>query len=148
MAELTRRTEGWPGALYLAALSLKAQHPRNAAGIEFSGRERFLVDYLQSVLLAGLSPTEVRFLTRTAVLERLSGPLCDAVLGTTGSAAVLASLERSNLLVVPLDRQREWYRYHQLFREQLCGELERSEPELVRLAHPPGGPLVPAAWAG
>ena len=83
------------------------------------------------MLLAGLSPTKVRFLTRTAVLDRLSGPLCDAVLGTTGSAAVLASLERSNLLVVPVDRQREWYRYHQLFRELLRGELERSEPELV-----------------
>ena len=131
VAELTRRTEGWPAALYLAALSLKAQH-RTAAGVRLSGRERFLVDYLQSALLAGLSPTEVRFLTRTAVLERLSGPLCDAVLGTTGSAAMLASLERANLLVVPLDRQRAWYRYHQLFRELLRGELERHEPELVR----------------
>jgi LuxR family maltose regulon positive regulatory protein len=132
VAELTRRTEGWPVALYLAALSIKAQHSRNGARVRFGGRERLLVDYLQSALLAGLSPTEVRFLTRTAVLERLSGPLCDAVLGTTGSAAVLASLERSNLLVVPLDRQRDWYRYHQLFRELLRGELERHEPELVR----------------
>ena len=132
VAELTRRTEGWPVALYLAALSIKTQHPRNGAGVEFSGRERFLVDYLQSALLAGLSPTEVQFLTRTAVLDRLSGPLCDAVLDTTGSAAVLGSLERSNLLVVPLDRQREWYRYHQLFRELLREELDRLEPELVR----------------
>jgi LuxR family transcriptional regulator, maltose regulon positive regulatory protein len=131
VAELTRRTEGWPAALYLAALSLKAQHPRKAAEVEFSGRERFLVDYLQSALLAGLSPTEVRFLTRTAVLDRLSGPLCDAVLETTGSAEMLEVLERSNLLVVPLDRQRAWYRYHQLLRELLRGELERSEPELV-----------------
>jgi LuxR family maltose regulon positive regulatory protein len=129
--ELTRRTEGWPVALYLAALSIKTQHPRNGTGVGFGGRERFLVDYLQSALLVGLSPTQVRFLTRTAVLDRLSGPLCDAVLGTTGSAAMLASLERSNLLVVPLDRQREWYRYHQLFQELLRGELERSEPELV-----------------
>jgi LuxR family transcriptional regulator, maltose regulon positive regulatory protein len=132
VAELTRSSEGWPAALYLAALSIKAQHPRNGAGIGFGGRDRFLVDYLQSVLLSGLSPAEVQFLTRTAVLDRLSGRLCDAVLGTTGSATVLASLERSNLLVVPLDRQQEWYRYHQLFRELLRGELERSEPELVR----------------
>jgi LuxR family maltose regulon positive regulatory protein len=66
------------------------------------------------------------------VLDRLSGPLCDAVLGTTGSAAVLEVLERSNLLVVPLDRRQAWYRYHQLFRELLRGELERAEPELVR----------------
>jgi LuxR family maltose regulon positive regulatory protein len=132
VAELTRRTEGWPVALYLAALSIKTQHPRNGAGVGLSGRDRFLVDYLQSVLLSRLSPAEVQFLTRTSVLDRLSGPLCDAVLGTTGSAAVLASLERSNLLVVPLDRQREWYRYHQLFRELLRGDLERHEPELVR----------------
>src|SRR4029450_5280505 len=109
----------WPVALYLAALSIKAQPPKDDAGVGFGGRERFLVDYLQSERLAPLAPPEVQFLTRTAVLERLSGPLCDAVLGTTGSAAVLASLERSNLLVVPLDRQREWYRYHQLFRELL-----------------------------
>jgi LuxR family maltose regulon positive regulatory protein len=129
--ELVRRTEGWPVALYLAALAIKAQHPRNGAGVGFSGREPFLVDYLQSELLARLSPAEVQFLTRTAVLDRLSGPLCDAVLDTTGSAAVLASLERSNLLVVPLGRQRDWYRYHPLFRELLRGELERHEPELV-----------------
>jgi LuxR family transcriptional regulator, maltose regulon positive regulatory protein len=132
VAELTRRTEGWPVALYLAALSIKAQQPRNGDGVGLSGRDRFLVDYLQSVLLSRLSPTEVQFLTRTAVLDRLSGPLCDAVLDTSGSAAVLASLERSNLLVVPLDRQREWYRYHHLFQELLRAELERSEPELVR----------------
>jgi LuxR family transcriptional regulator, maltose regulon positive regulatory protein len=129
VAELTRRTEGWPVALYLAALSIKAEPA--ASGVGLSGRERFLVDYLQSELLAQLPPERVAFLTRTAVLERLSGPLCDAVLGTTGSAEMLEGLERSNLLVVPLDRQREWYRYHQLFRELLRGELERSEPELV-----------------
>jgi LuxR family transcriptional regulator, maltose regulon positive regulatory protein len=129
VAELTRRTEGWPVALYLAALSIKAQPAGNGVGL--SGRERFLVDYLQSALLSCLSPTEVQFLTRTAVLDRLSGPLCDAVLGTTGSAEMLEALERSNLLVVPLDRQRDWYRYHPLFRELLRGELERHEPELV-----------------
>jgi LuxR family transcriptional regulator, maltose regulon positive regulatory protein len=129
--KLTRRTEGWPVALYLAALSIKAQHPKNDAEAAFSGRERFLVDYLQSELLARLSPPEIQFLTRTAVLDRLSGPLCDAVLDTTGSATVLESLERSNLLVVPLDRQREWYRYHPLLRELLQEELERHQPELV-----------------
>jgi LuxR family maltose regulon positive regulatory protein len=131
VAELTRRTEGWPVALYLAALSIKARPAGHPSGVGFGGRDRYLVDYLQSVLLARLSPTEVRFLTRTAVLDHLSGPLCDAVLDTTGSAAVLASLERSNLLVVPVDRQRTWYRYHPLFRELLRGELERDEPELV-----------------
>ena len=82
VAELTRRTEGWPVALYLAALSIRAQPAGNGAWL--NGRERFLVDYLQSALLSCLSPTEVQFLTRTAVLDRLSGPFCDAVLGTTG----------------------------------------------------------------
>ena len=132
VAELTRRTEGWPVALYLAALSLKARHSRNGARVRFGGRERLLVDYLQSELLAHLPPERVAFLTRTAVLERLSGPLCDAVLDITGSAELLEGLERSNLLVVPLDRQRDWYRYHPLFRELLRGKLERHEPELAR----------------
>jgi LuxR family transcriptional regulator, maltose regulon positive regulatory protein len=77
----------------------------------------------------------VSFLTRTAVLERLCGPLADAVLDATGSAEVLASLEDSNLLVVPLDRQRRWYRYHHLFGELLLAELERREPELVPQLH-------------
>jgi LuxR family maltose regulon positive regulatory protein len=131
VAQLTRRTEGWPVALYLAALSVKALPAEHPSGGGFGGRDRFLVDYLQSELLAHLSPTEVQFLTRTAVLDRLSGPLCDAVLDTPGSAAVLESLERSNLLVIPLDHQREWYRYHPLFRELLRGQLERHEPELV-----------------
>ena len=130
VAELTRRTEGWPVALYLAALAVKARG--KDTGVALERRDRLLVDYLQSVLLSRLSPTEVRFLTRTAVLDRLSGPLCDAVLHTTGSAEVLASLERSNLLVIPLDHHREWYRYHHLFRELLRAGLERNEPELVR----------------
>jgi LuxR family transcriptional regulator, maltose regulon positive regulatory protein len=132
VAELLRRTEGWPVALYLAALSINARHARHRGGVGFGGRDRLLVDYLHSVLLSRLSPTEVRFLTQTAVLERLSGPLCDAVLSTVGSAEVLASLERANLLVAPLDRQRQWYRYHQLFRELLRDQLERTEPELIR----------------
>jgi LuxR family transcriptional regulator, maltose regulon positive regulatory protein len=74
-------------------------------------------------------------LTRTAVLERMSGPLCDAVLDTTGSSDVLESLEASNLLLVPLDRRRRWYRYHHLFHELLLAELERREPELVPQLH-------------
>jgi LuxR family maltose regulon positive regulatory protein len=129
VAELTRRTEGWPVALYLAALAIKARGRSSRVTLE--GRDRFLVDYLQSVLLSRLSPSDVRFLTRTAVLDRLSGPLCDAVMDTTGSADVLESLERSNLLVIALDHHREWYRYHHLFRELLRAGLERNEPELV-----------------
>jgi LuxR family transcriptional regulator, maltose regulon positive regulatory protein len=129
--ELTRRAEGWPVALYLAALAHRAAGQPGNTGFAFTGDDRFLADYLHAELLAHLPAEQVAFLTRTAVLDRLSGPLCDAVLDTSGSAAVLASLERSNLLVVPLDRQREWYRYHPLFRELLRGELERHEPELA-----------------
>jgi LuxR family transcriptional regulator, maltose regulon positive regulatory protein len=131
IAELVERTEGWPAALYLAALSLQATGTKGGAAAALAGDDRLLAAYLQPVLLSRLSAGTVRFLTRTAVLDRLSGPLCDATLDTTGSAQVLERLEQSNLLVVPLDRHREWYRYHHLFRELLRAELERNEPELV-----------------
>jgi LuxR family maltose regulon positive regulatory protein len=136
VADLTGRTEGWPVGLYLAALAVKAGgEPHPVAGFGFTGDDRFMADYLHAELLAHLPPELVVFLTRTAVLERLSGPLCDAVLATSGSGRVLASLEDSNLLLVALDRQRRWYRYHQLFRELLLAELERREPELIPQLH-------------
>jgi LuxR family transcriptional regulator, maltose regulon positive regulatory protein len=135
VAELVGRTEGWPVGLYLAALALKAGRRQAATGVAFTGDDRFMADYLHSELLANLPPELMRFLTRTAVLERLSGPLCDAVLDTEGSDRVLSSLEGSNLLLVPLDRRRQWYRYHHLFRELLKAELERREPELFRGLH-------------
>jgi len=94
-----------------------------------------MADYLRSELLAQLPSERVEFLTRTAVLERMCGPLCDAMLAGTGSDVVLGSLESSNLLLVPLDRRRRWYRYHQLFRELLLAELERREPELIPQLH-------------
>jgi LuxR family maltose regulon positive regulatory protein len=125
VAEVVRRTEGWPVALQFAALSLGAGGRRAAP---LAGDDRFLVDYVQSELLSGLPPRLVSFLTRCSVLERLSGPLCDAVLATTGSADLLESLARSNLLVAPLDRRRQWYRLHRLFRELLGSRLERREP--------------------
>jgi LuxR family maltose regulon positive regulatory protein len=133
--ELSKRTEGWPVGLYLSALALRAGAPPTTAGPGFTGDDRFMADYLWSELLGQLSPERVAFLTRTAVLERMSGPLCDAVLDTTGSSAVLTSLEASNLLLVPLDRQRRWYRYHHLFHELLRAELDRREPELVPALH-------------
>jgi LuxR family transcriptional regulator, maltose regulon positive regulatory protein len=135
VAELVGRTEGWPVGLYLAALARKAGRRQAATGVAFTGDDRFMADYLHSELLANLPPELMRFLTRTAVLDRLSGPLCDAVLDTSGSGRVLSSLEDSNLLLVPLDRHRQWYRYHHLFRELLQAELERREPELVHGLH-------------
>jgi LuxR family transcriptional regulator, maltose regulon positive regulatory protein len=137
-AELHRRTEGWPVGLYLAALALQAAGmPTDtpAAGVAFAGDDRFIADYLNSELLSRLPARQVSFLTRTAVLDRMCGPLCDAVLDTTGSAKVLESLAESNLLLVPLDRRREWYRYHHLFRDLLRAELRRREPELVPELH-------------
>ena len=132
VTELHRRTEGWPAGLYLAALAHQAGGQRGNAGFAFTGDDRFMADYLHSELLAHLPAERVVFLTRAAVLERLSGPLCEAVLDQPGSgaAATLAELARSNLLLVPLDRRGQWYRYHHLFRDMLLTELERREPDL------------------
>jgi LuxR family maltose regulon positive regulatory protein len=131
VAELYRRTEGWPAGLYLAALYLKGGGSLPRAAVSFGGDDRLVSEYLESEFLARISPQRREFLTRTAVLERMCGPLCDAVLGQSGSAAVLAELERSNLLLVPLDRRGEWYRYHRLFRDALLAELHRAEPDLI-----------------
>lgn len=131
VAELIEHTEGWCGGLYLAALAIRARGAGARGRATFAGSDRLVADYLRSELLAHLSADEIRFLTRTAVLERMSGPLSDAVLESSGSAAVLESLERSNLFLVPLDRNRQWYRYHHLFQELLRAELERAEPDLV-----------------
>ena len=132
---LHQRTEGWAAGLYLAALSL-AGRPDAAAFIRtFSGDNRHIVDYLMAEVLEGQPPELRSFLLHTSVLGRLSGALCDAVLQTSGSASVLAKIERVNLFVVPLDMSRRWYRYHQLFGELLRTELRRSEPDLVADLH-------------
>jgi LuxR family maltose regulon positive regulatory protein len=132
--ELVGRTEGWPAGLYLAALALTAGGTR-VEGVNFTGDDRFMGDYLRSELLDRVSSDEVSFLTRTAILDRMCGPLCDAVLETTASSVVLEQLERRNLLVVALDRRREWYRYHTLFRELLLSELQRREPASMGELH-------------
>ena len=126
--DLADRTEGWPAGLYLAALAIQRRPDEGASRSRLHDRDRFLGDYLRSELAPGLTPREVRFLTRTSVLDRLSAPLCDAVTGRRGSAAMLAGIERANLFLVPLDHERDWYRYHGLFRAMLADELERREP--------------------
>jgi LuxR family maltose regulon positive regulatory protein len=132
---LVQRTEGWPAGLYLAALAMRAGSPRAEAGFSVTGDDRFVGDYLRSELLDRVSRAEVAFLTRTSILDRMCGGLCDAVAGRTGSSRTLEQLESRNLLVVPLDRRREWYRYHHLFRELLHAELSRREPERVARLH-------------
>jgi LuxR family maltose regulon positive regulatory protein len=132
---LIARAEGWPVALYLGALALNAGAADGSAGLDFSGDDRLVADYLQSEFLARLSDDDVSFLTRTSVLDRMSAPLCDAVLDATDSDTVLRRLEDSNLLLVPLDRRRRWYRYHHLFREMLRAELERRAPSTIAELH-------------
>jgi LuxR family maltose regulon positive regulatory protein len=134
---LGARTEGWIASLQLAALSLRdrVDPARFIAG--FAGDDRYIVDYLVEEVLDQL-PAELRdFLIATAILDRLTGPLCDAVTGTTGGAQTLELLERRNLFVVPLDDQRRWYRYHHLFADVLRSHLlaqHADVPELHRRA--------------
>jgi LuxR family transcriptional regulator, maltose regulon positive regulatory protein len=131
VAQLHERTEGWPAGLYLAALSLREGGALPGAAVSFGGGDRLVSEYVESEFLARISPQDREFLTRTAVLERICGPLFEAVLERPGSAATLAELARSNLLLVPLDRRGQWYRYHHLFRDTLLAELERTEPGLL-----------------
>ena len=125
---LMDRTEGWPAGLYLAALALRAQPNVDVALSRFAGDDQVVADYLRDELMARLDPDQVDFLLRTSILETLSGPLCDAVLGHGGSGRILATLARSNVLLVSLDRGGTTYRYHPLFREMLHSELRRLEP--------------------
>jgi LuxR family maltose regulon positive regulatory protein len=130
---LVSRTEGWPAGLYLAALAIQAGSPARAVSV--TGDDRYVEDYLRSEILARATPAEVSFLVRTAILDRMTGPLCDATIDGRGSSRMLERLEARNLLVIPLDRRRQWYRYHQLFRDLLLAELRRREPELEPTLH-------------
>ena len=132
---LVARTEGWPVGLYLAALSLREQSMPAVAAAGFGGDDRIVCDYVADAVLADLDEGDVDFLLRTAVLERLSGDLCDAVLAARGTAARLRRLARANVLLVPLDRTDDWYRYHAMLAQALRAELRRREPELARELH-------------
>ena len=132
---LMQRTEGWPAGLYLAAVSLREQPDTAAAVVRFGGDDRIVSDYIADSLLSDLSTTQVTFLRRTSVLDRLSGPLCDALLRESGSAGMLRDLARANVLLVPVDRNDEWYRYHALLAQMLRAELRRHEPELEPELH-------------
>ena len=122
---LIERTEGWPAALYLAALSLEGVSDPQLAIERFAGDDRLVADYLRDEFLSSQRPDDLEFLISTSVLDRLTGPLCDAVLQWEGSAETLRRLSRSNLLLVPLDRRDEQYRYHALLHQMLQSELHR-----------------------
>ncbi|HEY7075060.1 MAG TPA: LuxR C-terminal-related transcriptional regulator [Solirubrobacteraceae bacterium] len=132
---LVSRTEGWPAGLTLAALSLADQSNGGGAVARFGGEDRLVADYLRDEVLATLAPDAREFLLRTSVLEILTGPMCDAVLERRGSAAVLGELARSNVLVVPMDRTDEHFRYHRLLAQMLRAELRRAEPGLEPELH-------------
>jgi LuxR family maltose regulon positive regulatory protein len=132
---LLERTEGWPAAIYLASLSLQQREHQRIPTVSFGGSNRYIVDLLAEEVLASLPEDTKEFLLETSVLRRMTGPLCDAVVGRVGSAKVLRELARSNLFVVPLDEQGEWYRYHHLFSDLLLYELKSSRPELVPILH-------------
>ena len=132
---LEARTEGWIASLQLAALSLRDRDDPSRFIEGFAGDDRFVVDYLVEEVLER-QPPEVRdFLLGTSVLERLTGPLCDAVTETSDSARMLEALERRNLFLVPLDDRRRWYRYHHLFADVLRAHVLTEQPQRVRGLH-------------
>jgi len=140
--DLVMRAEGWPVGLYLTALAVRSrgQGP-SGAHIGAPGSDRFVVDYLRAEVLAGLPERMTDFLRRTAVLDELSGPLCDAVLGRRDSAAVLCGLSRRLQLVVGVDPEGRHYRYHHLLADALRADLEGQEPWLEPELH-----LRASAW--
>jgi LuxR family maltose regulon positive regulatory protein len=136
VAELNRQVEGWPAALYLAGLAILSEpglDPTSDPGI---GASRFVIDYTRSEVLTRLSADDVEFLMCASILDRLSGPLCDAVVGRTDSAARLDQLERANMLVTPLDHTCTWYHCHHVLREVMYAELERrGHSRIAKLRH-------------
>ncbi len=135
VAALEGRTEGWIAALQLAALSLQGREDTAAFIAGFAGDDRYIVDYLAEEVLHRQPEPVQQFLLQTSILDRLSGPLCDAVTGQDGGKAKLAALERGNLFLIPLDDRRRWYRYHQLFADVLHAHLQDEQPGEVPDLH-------------
>ncbi len=133
--ELTERTEGWAAALRLAAVSLRGRPDHAELVRRFGASHRFILDYVVEEVLAGLPRESHEFLLRTSILERLCGPLCEAVAGGGDGQERLEELERANLLIIPLDDERRWYRYHALFAEILRARLRTLHPEEVAELH-------------
>ncbi|MGC9347345.1 MAG: LuxR C-terminal-related transcriptional regulator [Anaerolineae bacterium] len=136
VARLTHRTEGWVVGLQMAALSMQGRRDLSSFIQAFEGSHRYIMDYLMAEVLEQQPEPVQAFLLQTSILDQLTAPLCDAVRGGTKDAqAVLESLERSNLFILPLDDRREWFRYHRLFADLLRRRLERDEPALAPEFH-------------
>jgi LuxR family maltose regulon positive regulatory protein len=131
---IVRLAEGWPAALYLAALSLRESPDPATAAMWLGGQDRLIADYMRDEILSELAPDRITFLTRAAVLDRLSGPLCDAVLQRADSGQVLAELERANVLLLPSE-EAGYKRHHRLLAQMLRAELRRADPELEPELH-------------
>ena len=135
VAALEGRTEGWIAALQLAALSMQGRDDVAGFIAGFAGDDRYVVDYLAEEVLQRQPDHVQAFLLQTSILDRLSGPLCDAVTGQGGGKAMLEALDRGNLFLVPLDDRRQWYRYHHLFADVLQARLLDEQPGQVPGLH-------------
>jgi LuxR family maltose regulon positive regulatory protein len=135
VAALAARTEGWAAGLQLAALSLRGQDDAAAFVAAFTGSHRYVLDYLAEEVLEQQDEQLRAFLLETSVLERLSGPLCDAITGGEGSQALLEQAERAGLFLVPLDEVRGWWRYHHLFADLLRARLQQEQPGRAAQLH-------------
>ncbi|RIK44282.1 MAG: hypothetical protein DCC55_02935 [Chloroflexi bacterium] len=141
IAALEMRTEGWVAGLQLAALSLRARADVSSFIQAFTGSHAYIIDYLVEEVLQQLPDETQRFLVQTAILDRFCGALCEAVTGQPGAQRVLEQLERDNLFLIPLDTQRQWYRYHHLFADVLRHRLRQLQSALVADLH-----LRAAGW--
>ena len=135
VAALAARTEGWAAGLQLAALSLRGQPDATAFVAAFTGSHRYVLDYLAEEVLERQDEQLRTFLLETSVLDRLSGPLCNAVTGRAGSQALLEEAERAGLFLIPLDEVRGWWRYHHLFADLLRARLQQEQPGRVAQLH-------------
>ena len=135
VAALAARTEGWAAGLQLAALSLRGHADAAAFVAAFTGSHRYVLDYLAEEVLERQDSQLRTFLRETSVLERLSGPLCDAVTGREGSQALLEQAERAGLFLIPLDEVRGWWRYHHLFADLLRARLQEKQPGRIAQLH-------------
>jgi LuxR family maltose regulon positive regulatory protein len=144
VAALERRTEGWIAGLQMAAISMRGRDDLAGFVHAFTGNHRYILDYLSEEVLRQQSRDVQMFLLQTAILDRLSGELCDAVIGASGpeedrsivdSQSILEYLEKSNLFVVPLDDERRWYRYHRLFADMMRNRLRQTYPDRLADLH-------------
>jgi LuxR family transcriptional regulator, maltose regulon positive regulatory protein len=128
VAALETRTEGWIAGLQLAALSMQGRHDLNGFIQAFTGSHVYIIDYLAEEVLQRQPENVQTFLLQTSILERLSGPLCNALTGRNDGQAMLEQLQHHNLFIIPLDDERGWYRYHHLFAEVLRARLQQATP--------------------